>query len=78
MRHTEAKGSRDEKEETNRRAKNDREREAALAFAEGREGHGCVVHVPDEIDVQAIREKIALSQSEFGEYPPDRHTHFSP
>jgi len=29
----------------------------ALAFAEGRDDHGCVVHVPDEIDVKAIREK---------------------
>ena len=31
----------------------------------GEAGHGCVGHVPDEIDVKAIREKIALSQSEF-------------
>jgi putative transcriptional regulator len=37
----------------------------ALAFAEGREDHGCAVHVPDEIDVKAIREKISLSQGEF-------------
>jgi putative transcriptional regulator len=37
----------------------------ALAFAEGREDHVCVVHVPDEIDVKAIREKISLSQGEF-------------
>jgi putative transcriptional regulator len=37
----------------------------ALAFAEGRENHGCVVHVPEDIDVKAIREKISLSQSEF-------------
>jgi putative transcriptional regulator len=37
----------------------------ALAFAEGKEDHGCTVHVPDEIDVKAIRERIALSQSEF-------------
>jgi putative transcriptional regulator len=37
----------------------------ALAFAEGRENRGCVVHVPEEIDVKAIREKISLSQSEF-------------
>ena len=37
----------------------------ALAFAEGHDNHGCVVHVPDEIDVKAIREKISLSQSEF-------------
>jgi len=37
----------------------------ALALAEGREGHGCVVHVPDEIDVKAIRERISLSQGEF-------------
>jgi putative transcriptional regulator len=37
----------------------------ALAFAKGIEGHGCVVHVPDDIDVRAIREKISLSQGEF-------------
>ena len=37
----------------------------ALAFAKGEARHGCVAHVPDEIDVKAIREKIALSQSEF-------------
>lgn len=37
----------------------------ALAFAEGREDHGCEAHVPDEIDVKAIREKISLSQGEF-------------
>jgi putative transcriptional regulator len=37
----------------------------ALAFVEGREDHDCVVHVPDEIDVKAIREKISLSQGEF-------------
>src|SRR5258708_3046646 len=37
----------------------------ALAFAEGKENHGCEVHVPDDIDVKAIREKISLSQGEF-------------
>ena len=37
----------------------------ALAFAKGEEGHGCEVHLPDTIDVKAIREKISLSQSEF-------------
>ena len=37
----------------------------ALAFAKGEVDSGCVAHVPDEIDVKAIREKIALSQSEF-------------
>ena len=37
----------------------------ALAFAKGGTEHGSVAHVPDEIDVTAIREKIALSQSEF-------------
>ena len=44
---------------------NDRERQTALAFAKGKQGHGCEVHVPDDIDVKAIREKISLSQSEF-------------
>src|SRR5467141_688157 len=37
----------------------------ALAFAKGADGHGCEAHVPDEVDVKAIREKISLSQSEF-------------
>ena len=37
----------------------------ALAFAEGRDDHGCVVHIADEIDVKAIREKISLSPGEF-------------
>ena len=37
----------------------------ALAFAKGKKNHGCEVHVPDDIDVKAIREKIALSQGEF-------------
>jgi putative transcriptional regulator len=37
----------------------------ALAFAKGEADSGCIAHVPDEIDVKAIREKIALSQSEF-------------
>jgi putative transcriptional regulator len=37
----------------------------ALAVATGEENHGCAVHVPDDIDVKAIREKICLSQGEF-------------
>lgn len=37
----------------------------ALAFASDKDNHGCVIHVPSEIDVKAIREKISLSQSEF-------------
>jgi putative transcriptional regulator len=37
----------------------------ALAFAKGRRNHGCEVHVPNDIDVKAIREGISLSQGEF-------------
>jgi putative transcriptional regulator len=37
----------------------------ALAFAKGERNHGCEVHVPEDIDVRAIREKISLSQGEF-------------
>ena len=37
----------------------------ALAFAKGGDDHGCLVHVPAEIDVKAIRAKISLSQGEF-------------
>src|SRR5256885_7343485 len=39
----------------------------AIAFAQGRQNHGCEMHVPDDIDVKAIREKISLSQGEFAE-----------
>ncbi|MBM3768804.1 MAG: helix-turn-helix domain-containing protein [Acidobacteria bacterium] len=37
----------------------------ALAFARGDASTGCIVHFPEEIDVRAIREKIALSESDF-------------
>ena len=37
----------------------------ALAFACGEKDHGCVVHIPEEIDVKAIRQKVDMSQSEF-------------
>ena len=37
----------------------------ALAFATGKENHGCTVHIPDAIDVRAIRAKVDMSQSEF-------------
>jgi putative transcriptional regulator len=37
----------------------------AFAFAKSKKDHGCVVHVPEDIDVKAIREKISLSQGEF-------------
>ena len=37
----------------------------ALAFAKTSDDQGCVVHVPDDIDVKAIRKKISLSQGEF-------------
>jgi hypothetical protein len=42
----------------------------ALAFARGEKDHGCVVHVPDEIDVKAIREKMAAG------YPAVRRAPF--
>jgi hypothetical protein len=34
----------------------------APAFAEGRENHDCAVHVPQDIDVKAVREKTSLPQ----------------
>jgi len=37
----------------------------ALAFAQGTDRNGCIAHVPAEIDVKAIREKISLSQADF-------------
>ena len=39
----------------------------ALAFAEGND-NGCVVHIPDEIDVARIREKGDISQRQFAAY----------
>ena len=36
----------------------------ALASARGKATHECVVHVPEEIDVKAIRERTSLSQGE--------------
>jgi putative transcriptional regulator len=36
----------------------------ALAFAEG-EDNGCVVHIPNEIDVAQIRGKVNMSQRQF-------------
>ena len=41
------------------------ERESALAFAGGEPNHGCIVHIPAEIDVKTIREKVDMSQEEF-------------
>jgi len=40
----------------------------ALAFAEGEKDHGCVVHIPEEIDVRRIRKKLDMSQKAFAEY----------
>jgi putative transcriptional regulator len=39
----------------------------ALAFAEG-ENTGCVIHIPEEIDVARIRKKVHMSQSAFAAY----------
>jgi putative transcriptional regulator len=39
----------------------------ALAFAEG-EDNGCVVHIPDDINVARIREKVSMSQRQFAAY----------
>lgn len=37
----------------------------ALAFARGERDHGYIVHVPEEIDVGAIRRQARMSQGEF-------------
>jgi putative transcriptional regulator len=37
----------------------------ALAYARGEKNHGSVVHVPEDIDVKAIRRQAHMSQSEF-------------
>jgi putative transcriptional regulator len=39
----------------------------ALAFAQGKDT-GCVVHIPDEIDVARIRKKVNMSQRQFAAY----------
>ena len=39
----------------------------ALAFAEGKKGHGCTVHIPEEINVRRIRNKLDMSQKAFAE-----------
>jgi len=39
----------------------------ALAFARGEKNHGCIVHIPEQIDVKAIRKKAHMSQSEFSD-----------
>ncbi len=39
----------------------------ALAFAEGKDA-GCVVHIPEEIDVARIRAKVNMSQRRFADY----------
>ena len=40
----------------------------ALAFAEGKKGHGCAVHIPKKINVRRIRKKLNMSQKAFAEY----------
>lgn len=40
----------------------------ALAFAEGEQDHGCSVHIPEEINVRRIRQKLDMSQKAFAEY----------
>ena len=40
----------------------------ALAFAEDQDGHGCVAHIPEEINVRRIRNKLGMSQKAFAEY----------
>lgn len=36
----------------------------ALEFSQGKD-NGCVAHVPDDIDVSAIRSKMRMSQKQF-------------
>ncbi|MGC2856488.1 helix-turn-helix domain-containing protein [Novispirillum sp. DQ9] len=40
--------------------------EQALAYAEGRpEGEECIAHVPDQVDVKAIRKSLGMTQAMF-------------
>jgi putative transcriptional regulator len=46
----------------------------ARAFARGERSKGFVVHVPDEVDVRAIRKRLALTRTEFADrfgFSPD-------
>ena len=40
----------------------------ALAFAEGAENHGCTVHIPKNLDVRRIRQKLDMTQRGFADY----------
>lgn len=40
----------------------------ALAFAEGEKDHDCAVHIPEEVDVRRIREKLDMTQKAFANY----------
>ena len=42
--------------------------EEALAFAEGKEDHDSIVHIPDEINVRRIRKKMGMTQEVFANY----------
>lgn len=37
----------------------------ARAFARGEKTEGFIVHVPDEIDVKAVRRKLGMTQQQF-------------
>ena len=39
----------------------------ALEYAEGRRDDDFVAHVPDEVDIKAIRESLGLSQRQFAQ-----------
>ncbi len=39
----------------------------ARAYARGEAGEGFVVHVPEEVDVRAIRKLLALTRAEFAD-----------
>jgi putative transcriptional regulator len=42
-----------------------RSAQQALAYARGEATEGFVAHVPDEVDVKAIRQSLGLTQPEF-------------
>ncbi|MGB9153385.1 MAG: helix-turn-helix domain-containing protein [Alphaproteobacteria bacterium] len=37
----------------------------ALAYARGEKNHGCIAHVPEKVDVKAIRHRVHMSQDQF-------------
>lgn len=40
----------------------------ALEFSKGKVDHGCIVHIPENVDVRNIRKKLHMTQADFAKY----------